>query len=59
MPLHGALEWIVQALDIRIGNASSFCADDGGLCIALSRNADATALSVAEAGPPLPAAMCD
>jgi len=57
--LHGAPELIVQALDKLIDNARSFCPDDGWVRIALRRDAHGAVLSVANAGPPLPAAMRD
>lgn len=59
VPLHGAPELIVQALDKLIDNARSFCPEDGWVRIALSHDADGIVLSVANAGPPLPAAMRD
>ncbi|PKM07053.1 MAG: histidine kinase [Gammaproteobacteria bacterium HGW-Gammaproteobacteria-4] len=59
MPLHGAPELIVQALDKLIDNARSFCPEDGWVRIALHADAHGAVLAVANTGPGLPADMRD
>jgi len=59
MPLHGAPELIVQALDKLIDNARSFCPEDGWVRITLHADAHGAVLTVANTGPGLPADMRD
>ncbi|MFC4726726.1 ATP-binding protein [Coralloluteibacterium thermophilus] len=60
MPFHGAPDLLAQALDKLVDNARGFAPPDGWVRIGLARAEGGEAvLTVANAGPPLPAAMRD
>lgn len=58
LPFHGAPELIAQALDKLFDNACSFTPPGGWIALTLEAGSDGAAcIRVANAGPPLPAAM--
>jgi len=57
LPMHCAPELIAQALDKLLDNALSFTPVDGWLRLALSACDDGAEITLANQGPPLPAAM--
>ncbi|MGN6282448.1 ATP-binding protein [Frateuria sp.] len=57
LPMHCAPELIAQALDKLLDNALSFTPVDGWLRLVLSACTDGAEITLANQGPPLPAAM--
>jgi len=57
LPMHCAPELIAQALDKLLDNALSFTPTDGWLRLALAACGDGAEITLANQGPPLPAAM--
>ncbi|MCX7512813.1 ATP-binding protein [Frateuria hangzhouensis] len=57
LPMHCAPELIAQALDKLLDNALSFTPPDGWLRLALAACGDGAEITLANQGPPLPAAM--
>ena len=57
LPMHCAPELIAQALDKLLDNALSFTPADGWLRLALIAREDGAEITLANQGPPLPAAM--
>jgi dedicated sortase system histidine kinase len=57
LPMHCAPELIAQALDKLLDNALSFTPADGWLRLGLAAREDGAEITLANQGPPLPAAM--
>jgi two-component system sensor histidine kinase ChvG len=57
MPLRGAPELIVQALDKLVDNARGFCPPDGWVRLSLAKEGDGVRIALANSGPTLPEAM--